>query len=94
MGEIRFFAFKKRGLNKALHKEGKNNTTTERSKAKTPPNFLGIDRKIAYANRKYHSGTIWAGVDKEFAKIKFSGSPSKKGKRKTKTSKSKTQNKK
>ena len=22
----------------------------------TPPNLLGIDRRIAYANRKYHSG--------------------------------------
>jgi hypothetical protein len=22
----------------------------------TPPNLFGIDRKIAYANRKYHSG--------------------------------------
>ena len=22
----------------------------------TPPNLLGIDRKIAYANKKYHSG--------------------------------------
>lgn len=25
-------------------------------KAITPPNFLGIERSIAYANRKYHSG--------------------------------------
>jgi len=24
--------------------------------ARTPPSFDGIDRKIAYANRKYHSG--------------------------------------
>lgn len=22
----------------------------------TPPNLLGIDRRMAYANRKYHSG--------------------------------------
>jgi hypothetical protein len=22
----------------------------------TPPNLLGMERKIAYANRKYHSG--------------------------------------
>ena len=26
------------------------------SKAMTPPNLLGIDRKIAQANKKYHSG--------------------------------------
>lgn len=41
----------------------------------TPPNLLGIDRKIAYANRKYHSGWIWIGVTKGFAGIKLSGSP-------------------
>jgi hypothetical protein len=37
--------------------------------------LLGIDRKIAYANKKYHSGWIWIGVTKGFAGIKFSGSP-------------------
>jgi len=26
------------------------------TKAMTPPSFDGIDRKITYANRKYHSG--------------------------------------
>jgi hypothetical protein len=26
------------------------------ARAITPPSLLGIDRKIAYANRKYHSG--------------------------------------
>jgi len=26
------------------------------ARAMTPPNFDGIDRKITYANRKYHSG--------------------------------------
>lgn len=30
----------------------------ERTKARTPPNLLGIDRKIAYANKKYHSGLM------------------------------------
>lgn len=30
----------------------------ERTKASTPPSLFGIDRKIAYANRKYHSGLI------------------------------------
>ena len=41
----------------------------------TPPNLLGIERKIAYAIKKYHSGWIWTGVTKGFAGIKFSGSP-------------------
>jgi len=26
------------------------------ARAITPPNFEGIDRRITYANRKYHSG--------------------------------------
>lgn len=30
----------------------------DRTRANTPPNLLGIDRRIAYANRKYHSGLI------------------------------------
>jgi len=30
----------------------------DRRRAITPPNLLGIDRRIAYANRKYHSGWI------------------------------------
>jgi len=33
----------------------------------TPPSLLGIERKIAYANKKYHSGWIWIGVTKGFA---------------------------
>lgn len=32
------------------------------AKASTPPSLLGIDRRIVYANRKYHSGLIWGGV--------------------------------
>jgi hypothetical protein len=28
----------------------------DKTKANTPPNLLGIDRRIAYANKKYHSG--------------------------------------
>lgn len=47
------------------------------TKAITPPNLLGIDRKIAYANKKYHSGLICGGVTNGLAKIKLSGSPSK-----------------
>lgn len=27
-------------------------------RARTPPSLFGTDRKIAYANRKYHSGLI------------------------------------
>jgi hypothetical protein len=33
-----------------------NKIITERTKAITPPNLLGIERRIAYANKKYHSG--------------------------------------
>ena len=40
----------------------------------TPPNLFGIDRKIAYTHKKYHSGLIWIGVTKGFANKKFSGS--------------------
>lgn len=48
---------------------------TEAARAKTPPSLLGIDRRMAYANRKYHSGLIWGGVTSGFAGVKFSGSP-------------------
>lgn len=34
----------------------------DKTRARTPPSLLGIDRRIAYANRKYHSGLIWGGV--------------------------------
>jgi hypothetical protein len=47
----------------------------ERTKARTPPSLFGIDRRIAYANKKYHSGLMWAGVDMGLAGIKLSGSP-------------------
>lgn len=30
----------------------------EASRARTPPSLFGIDRRIAYANRKYHSGLM------------------------------------
>lgn len=46
----------------------------EENKAITPPNLLGIERKIAYANRKYHSGWIWIGVTNGLAIMKLSGS--------------------
>lgn len=47
--------------------------------ARTPPNLLGIDRRIAYTQRKYHSGLIWIGVTSGFARRKFSGSVSRFG---------------
>lgn len=33
--------------------------STEEKSANTPPILLGIARRIAYANRKYHSGWMW-----------------------------------
>lgn len=47
----------------------------EARRARTPPSLLGIDRRIAYANRKYHSGLMWAGVTSGLAGVKLSGSP-------------------
>jgi len=49
---------------------------TDITRAITPPNLLGIDRKIAYAKRKYHSGWMCAGVTSGLAGMKLSGSPS------------------
>jgi len=46
------------------------------TRAITPPNLLGIDRRMAYANKKYHSGWMWMGVTNGFAGMKFSVSPS------------------
>jgi len=37
-------------------------TNIAANKAKTPNNLLGIDLSIAYAGKKYHSGTICSGV--------------------------------
>ena len=34
----------------------------DRKSANTPPSLLGMDRRIAYANRKYHSGLMCRGV--------------------------------
>lgn len=56
-----------------------NNIKIDIINATTPPNFLGIDRRIAYANKKYHSGWIWIGVTMGFAGEKFSGSIVKNG---------------
>lgn len=48
----------------------------EHSIASTPPSFDGIDRKMAYANKKYHSGRMWTGVVDVLDVLKFSTSPS------------------
>lgn len=44
-------------------------TRMESTRARTPPSLLGMDRRIAYANRKYHSGLIWGGVFRGLAGI-------------------------
>ena len=44
-------------------------------RATTPPSLFGIDRRMAYANRKYHSGWMCTGVTNGLAGLKFSGSP-------------------
>lgn len=54
-------------------------TRIEERRARTPPSLLGMDRRIAYANRKYHSGLIWGGVTSGLAGVKLSGSPSRLG---------------
>ena len=54
-------------------------TATDKTKARTPPSLLGIERKMAYANKKYHSGWMCKGVTKGLAGIKFSGSPRSQG---------------
>jgi hypothetical protein len=51
-----------------------NRIAIDMTSAITPPSLLGIDRKIAYANRKYHSGWMCTGVTKGFAGVKLSGS--------------------
>lgn len=33
-------------------------TKMENNSARTPPSLLGIDRRMAYAKRKYHSGLM------------------------------------
>ena len=44
------------------------------ARAITPPSLLGIDRRMAYANRKYHSGWICTGVTSGLGGVKLSGS--------------------
>lgn len=50
-------------------------TRMEARRASTPPSLLGIERRIAYANKKYHSGLMWGGVTRGLAGVKLSGSP-------------------
>jgi len=51
-----------------------NRIAIDTARAITPPSLFGIDRRIAYANRKYHSGWICTGVTSGFAGVKLSGS--------------------
>lgn len=53
----------------------RNRTRMEAARASTPPSLFGMDRRMAYANRKYHSGLMWGGVTRGLAGVKFSGSP-------------------
>lgn len=57
----------------------RNRIRTEAARARTPPSLFGMDRRMAYANRKYHSGLICGGVASGLAGVKFSGSPSRFG---------------
>jgi hypothetical protein len=41
----------------------------DKTRAMTPPSLLGIDRRIAYANRKYHSGLMCGGVFRGLAGV-------------------------
>jgi len=58
--------------------------TTDKSSLRTPTTFEGIQRKIAYAKRKYHSGLICVGVTIGLASIQLSASININGKLKVK----------
>jgi len=51
-----------------------NKISNAANRARTPPSLFGIDRRMAYTHKKYHSGLIWIGVTRGFASKKFSGS--------------------
>jgi hypothetical protein len=57
------------------------------TRASTPPSLFGMERKIAYANRKYHSGCMCKGVDIGLAGMKLSGSKRKFGVRRVRKNK-------
>lgn len=54
-------------------------TKIEDRRARTPPSLLGIERRMAYANKKYHSGLMCGGVTRGLAGVKLSGSPKRLG---------------
>jgi hypothetical protein len=54
--------------------ENRNKRAIDITKPITPPSLLGIHRRIAYANKKYHSGWIWVGVTRELAGMKLAAS--------------------
>lgn len=56
-------------------------TRIDERSARTPPSLFGIERRMAYANRKYHSGLMCGGVTIGFAGVKLSGSPRRLGKK-------------
>jgi len=56
-----------------------NRISNAKNNANTPPSLLGIDRRIAYSHKKYHSGLMCVGVTNGFASKKFSGSVNKLG---------------
>lgn len=61
---------------KLLHMNGGHKIHTIQAPIRLIPNNLFVtDRKIAYSGKKYHSGTICAGVIKEFAILKLSECP-------------------
>lgn len=64
-----------------------NRIRIDANRARTPPSLLGIDRRMAYANRKYHSGLMCGGVTSGFAGVKFSGSPKRVGENRVRNSK-------
>lgn len=41
---------------RGVRKGYKNKTRIDIKRPITPPNLLGIERRMAYANKKYHSG--------------------------------------
>ena len=51
-----------------------NRIAIDMTRAIIPPSLCGIDRRIAYANRKYHSGWRCTGVTRGFAGVNLSGS--------------------
>lgn len=52
-----------------------NKIAVDSTSAIAPPSLFGIDRRIAYANRKCHSDWMCTSVTSGFAGVKLSGSP-------------------